>query len=262
MASLRKKYQPVESSHRDDDAPVAASPRPTAAAPPPAVEEHPEPPKLEERPPEEIAARAAIQSRLAEMQEAREPVEQPHAAEPLPRQQTPEEFIDHLDVPETTKKWLKKHPEVITDSALGQEVRALHNTARRRAGGEEFSENYFRAMDNLLGFESAENARHLPPSEPVRPPYNGAPPRAQPPRQPSPGPRVSTQPPAAPPTREAFSMSTGRAMSHSPPLTEAERIIAQQSFQTKDGISPDDQYRATRDRLKRDGIIGGTGYGR
>ena len=145
MASLRKKYQQhVESSHRDDDEPIAAYPRPSAATPPPAVE-HPEPPALEERPPEEVAAKNAIQERLREMQEAeqqaREPVEQPHAAEPPPRQQTPEEFINHLDVPETTKKWLKRHPEVVTDSALSQEVRALHNTARRRAGGEEFSES-------------------------------------------------------------------------------------------------------------------------
>src|SRR6516164_6378652 len=217
MVSYRKKYSPqVESPPRDnDDAPVVASPRPSAAAPPATAVDHPEPPVLEERPPEEVAAKNAIQERLREMTEAeahaRQPVEQ-RAAESSSRQ-TPEEFIDHLDVPETTKKWLKRHPEVVTDSALGQEVRALHNTARRRAGGEEFSENYFRAMDDLLGFEPAGNGRHLPPSEPVRPPYNGAPPRAQAPT-PRPAPqRFTGQPPAAPPTREVPSMRTGRPSS-------------------------------------------------
>src|SRR6516225_6956354 len=169
MVSYRKKYSPqVESPPRDnDDAPVVASPRPSAAAPPATAVDHPEPPVLEERPPEEVAAKNAIQERLREMTEAeahaRQPVEQ-RAAESSSRQ-TPEEFIDHLDVPETTKKWLKRHPEVVTDSALGQEVRALHNTARRRAGGEEFSENYFRAMDDLLGFEPAGNGRRVLPRQ-------------------------------------------------------------------------------------------------
>jgi hypothetical protein len=269
MASLRKKYQPhVEGpDHRDDDAPVTTAPT-TAAAPPPAVD-HPEPPPvLEEQPPEETAARNAIQSRLAEMQQAEhlahQPVQAPRAPEPPRQPKTIEDIIDQCELGEHAKAWLRNHPEFVTDRGRNQQIVYLHDIAKRKSGGE-YTPRYFQVMDDLLGFEPAGNGRHLLPNEPASPPYNGA---ARPqapmpaPRQPA-HQRFASQPPAAPPTREVPSMRTGRPLNHSPPLTELERDIARQSFTTtKNGISPDDQYRAMRDKLKKDGIIGGTGYGR
>lgn len=232
MASLRKRYQQhVEPDHHRDDAPVTTAPTTAAQLPP--ASDHPEAPAPhQELAPDKVAEQSAIRSRLNEMQDAErlshQPVEppsvvegeQPQAAEP-PRQQTPEEFIDQLDVPKTTKDWLKRHPEVVTDSALSQEIRALHNTARRRAGGEEFSENYFRALDDLLGFQPASNGRHLPASEPPKPPYNG---RSQPPRPSAP---TSQPPPAAPPARPAISLRTGRRQDEPIRLTPSQMEIVQ-----------------------------------
>jgi hypothetical protein len=204
MASLRKKYQQhVESSHRDDDEPVAASPRPSAAAPPPAVEEHPEPPKLEEERPEEAAAKSAIKERLREMQEAeqhaREPVEQPRAEPPQPASQTAEEQFEQAisRFPERIRQWCRKDPRLLHDPERIAQAQYSHHRAARECGSEGTTEYYDR-MEALLGL--------TPRAQSV------APPRPQAPR---PAPQFTSQPPAAPPSRQQFSMATGRSQSDS-----------------------------------------------
>ena len=207
MASLRKKYQQqVENPPRDnDDAPVAASPRPSAAAPPPAVE-HPEPPALEEERPEEAAAKSAIQERLREMTEAeahaRQPVEQPRAAEPpqhSPPRTTEEQFEQAISrFPTRIQQWCRKDPRLLHDPERIAEAQYLHHVVCREVGGEG-SDEYYNRMETRLGLT----------------------PRAQsvsPPRAPTPRPapqRFTSQPPAAPPTREVPSMRPGRPPSDS-----------------------------------------------
>jgi hypothetical protein len=197
MVSYRKKYSPQVESHpaRDDDAPVAASPRPSAAAPPPAVE-HPDPPALEERPPEETAAKNAIQERLAEMREAEqhahESVHAPHAPEPQ-RQQQPE-------MPASVQKWLAEHPQYMNpnDPIAAAEI----NLAAMKCVREGLTwddDKFLPSMERHLGI-APSNGKHLPASEPASPPRAPMPA----PRQPAPQRFASGQPPAAPPSREGY----------------------------------------------------------
>jgi len=212
MASLRRRYQ-TNVERRDDNAPVAAAPQPSAASPPPATE-HPAPPAIEQERPEEVAAQRGIREHLADMENAeravREPVQPPRAPEP-PKDRVGE-IIDQCQLGETAKAWLRNHPEFVTDQGRNQQIVYLHDIAKRKCGGGEYTPDYFRVMDDLLGFSPAGNGKHLPPSEPVTPPYNGAS-RSQPPspspRPPAPRPGY-TQPPAAPPTRQGYSLQTGR----------------------------------------------------
>jgi hypothetical protein len=222
MASLRKKYQQhVESDHRDDDEPVAASPRPSAAAPPPAVE-HPEPPALEERPPEEVAAKNAIQERLREMTEAearaREPVEQPRAAEPQqPASQTAEEQFEQAisRFPPRIQQWCRKDPRLLHDPERIAQAQYSHHRAARECGAEG-TDAYYDRMEALLGLTPRANG--------TPPPQSVAPPRAPTPR---PAPQFTGQPPPAPPTRQNFSMTTGKSQSDSMRPTELDRHYAQ-----------------------------------
>jgi len=204
MASLRRRYQTSV-----DSAPVAAAPQPSAASPPPATE-HPAPPTLdvEEKRPEEVAAQRGIREHLADMENAeravREPVQAPRAEPPKDRVG---EIIDQCELGDAAKAWLRNHPEFVTDPGRNQQIVYLHDIAKRKCGGGEYTPDYFRVMDDLLGFETAGNGKHLPPSEPVKPPYNGAS-RSQPPAAPRPA--YVQQPPAAPPTRQGVSLQTGR----------------------------------------------------
>src|SRR5262249_20169794 len=207
MASLRKRY----TSH--DDAPVTSAPRPSAAAPPPAVE-HPEPPKLEQERPEEVAARNAMKARLAELENAealaREPVDARRAPEP---QQQPQ-------MHPRIQKWLERDPRLQSDLERIAEANYLHHKATRETDGQG-EDAYYNRMEQLL-FAPASNGKHLPPAEPQPAPYNGAP-RTQAPRPSTPAPRTfSQQPPAAPPTRQGYSVTTGRPTSSPLRPTEAD----------------------------------------
>jgi hypothetical protein len=188
-------------------------------------------------------------------QHARQPVEQPRAAEPPRQPATIEEIIDQCPLGEHAKAWLHNHKEYVTDPVRNQQLVLLHDIAKRKSGAE-YTPRYFQVMDDLLGFEPAGNGRHLPPNEPASPPYNGAPPPRAPmptPRQPAPQ-RFASQPPAAPPTRENTNMRTGRPQSDSLRATELDRHYAQIA-----GISIE-EYMAGKRRMieeKKAGLHGG-----
>jgi len=130
MASLRKKYS--AEGPRQDGPPVSTPPV-KAAEPPPAVEPKPiEQPQTES--PADIAAKTALQQRLHEMEHAetlaRQPQQQPHAAEPQQQQQpTLEEMIAHL--PGRVQRWYRSNPEWLTNPEKAAQIQYVHHVARR-----------------------------------------------------------------------------------------------------------------------------------
>jgi len=136
----------------------------------------------------------------AEQHVQHERVEQPRAAEP--QREQPE-------MPPRVAKWLSEHPQYMNPN--DEIAQAEINLAARKCIRDGLTwdhDDFLPSMERHLGIAQG---KHLPPSEPVSPPYNGASPRTQPapPRQ------SNVQPPPAPPTREGWSpsMRTGRPLS-------------------------------------------------
>jgi hypothetical protein len=95
---------------------------------------------------------------------------------------------------------------MILDGAKNQTLQALHPVAERQSGGQQFTDSYFRRMDELLGFRSEQ------PTPPAAP-------------RPAPVPQYGP-PVSAPPTRESISMGNGRPVNYQPQLNNDEREIA------------------------------------
>ena len=211
--ALRKKYQEdaAFASPSQEEAPPTAEAS-AMEAPQPAEQSETKPSPAEE------AAKSAIKERLAETERATtltppQP-QQPQYADDPQRPLTPEEIIEKSGLPESAQRWLRQHPEYISNPAKNNEIIALHNTARRQAGGSEFTDLYFKKMETLLGIRPEEPQPHPQAngSQQVR--------QQQPYREPYRGPPVS-----AAPTREVPSFS-GRPMNYRAPLTADEREIA------------------------------------
>jgi len=157
-------------------------------------------PAIEQERPEEAAAKSAIQERLAEIESAeqhvQERVDQPRAAE----SQSPDP-----QMPAAVKRWLAAHPEYQNPS--DQVAQAEINLAAQKCirDGKTWDQPDFIA--NLERHLGIGNGKDLPPSEPVKAPYNG---RSQSPSPAAPRPAYVQQPPAAPPTRQGYSLQTGR----------------------------------------------------
>ena len=234
MVSFRKRPNGgIESK----DAPVASAPQATSAELPPVAETIKQPIEIETEPsPVQAAESAASKQRLAEIERAeqlvRQSSEQPRPARASPEVPVVEQVIANAAIPESAKAWLRKHPD--------QTISALHDVAKRQAGGNEWTDAYFERIEDLLGLKPVQSNGNGGAVQP----RSSAPPRQQA-RQ---APTVSY---SAPPTRDVPSMSTGRPIGRSAPLTAAELEIAQQC-----GQSPE-EYQRIRDKLKRDGLIGG-----
>ncbi len=127
--------------------------------------------------------------------------------QPQPQQPSAEQIIANSGLPDRAKTWLRQHPEYITDQGKNATIIALHDTAKRQAGNE-WTDTYFEKMEDLLGINAAPRPSGS---------GNGA----------HPQPNVRTAQVSAPPTREAPSMSTGRApQSTKVTLSAAQREIA------------------------------------
>src|SRR5262245_42245645 len=242
MASVRRKYQ----SHlaAKDELPVTTMPQETAAKlPEPAVDAKP-PEPINTESAADVAAKTALRDRLREMEQAETIVREATTAqqqEPQqPQQLTLEQQIAHL--PERIQQWCKTDPRLATDPERIAQAQYCHHVARREVG-EEFTDNYYDRMEEMLGLReqpkprpSNGQAQHKPiESKPPAP----APRAAMPARQYA-GPPVS-----APPTRESPSMTTGRPIGHRAPLTRDELEIAASSGQTPE------EYAAQKERLRR-----------
>ncbi len=145
-------------------------------------------------------------------QQQPQPRQQPRQQQPQPQprqqQQSPEQIIAGSGLPERAQRWLREHVDYITDPAKNATIIALHDTAKRQAGGSEWTDGYFDKMEELLGLNAAPRPSGS---------GNGA-------AQPS---SVRTAQVSAPPTREAPSMSTGRTQqSTKVTLSPAQREIA------------------------------------
>ncbi len=109
--------------------------------------------------------------------------QQPQQQQPM----TAEQIIANSELPSRAKDWLRKHSDYVTDPAKNAKLQKLHNVAEYQSGGE-WTDAYFDRMDVLLGFKPEKT--------------NGA--------GTQPNIRQSA-PVSAPISREAPSMTTGRA---------------------------------------------------
>jgi len=247
MASLRKKYSNVEIPSDNNPAPAVASAPVEAALPPPAAETTAPEPPIETNPVRE-AEQTALRDRLKEMQHAeglqREAIQHGEhrlAAEP-PQQQA---------MPAHVQEWLKKHPQFFNDPIAQAELN-LATMKCVRDGLTWNDDNFLPTIERHLGFRQQRQQQRRPPQpngsgnghaqirpQPTAPTpqRNGAQPRQQQ--------RPSGIPVSAPPTRDAPSMSTGRATGHRAPLSEAEMEIARNS-----GLSLE-EYQAQKEKMLR-----------
>ena len=148
-------------------------------------------------------------------------------------------------MPAHVQEWLKKHPQFFND-AIAQAELNLATMKCVRDGLTWNDDNFIPTIERHLGFRTQQQPRpngsangheiRPQPSAPA-PQRNGAQPRQQQ--------RPAGIPVSAPPTRDAPSMSTGRAQNHRAPLSEAEMEIARNS-----GLSFD-EYQREKERMLR-----------
>jgi hypothetical protein len=259
MSSLRKRYRGahVESS---ESPPISTSPvslggpadtpptpqdTPANEAAPKLEEADAPPPSGTETGPAKEAASDAIKQRLAEMERAaaiERENQQPRFADEPQQKPSTEQIIASSQLPERAKTWLRQHPEYISDPSKNSTIIALHDTAKRQAGGAEWTDMYFEKMEDLLGMRPEPQRNSNGTQRPSATLRNGAPARQQ-----YSGPAVS-----APPHRDVPSMTTGRPQSFRAPMTAAEAEIARAA-----GVS-DGEYQKQKEkmlRLKASGVI-------
>jgi hypothetical protein len=193
MASLRKKYQSVETPTAGNDAPIASTPV-QAAEPPPAVETTAPEKPVESSSPADEAAKNALKARLQEMERAetlahqQQPQQGEHrlAAEPPQQQQSPADTLEQAiaAMPERVKRWYRAHPEYLADPEKAAQIQYCHHVAARETG-EQFTDPYYARMEQMLGFNRQQQPQQRQPQPngnghaPAAPARNGAPVRQQ-----------------------------------------------------------------------------------
>jgi hypothetical protein len=264
MTSVPKKYRdrvdvedakPVESSPaiipNENNSPVAEA---KPAEPSPAVEKNP-------------VEQAALKKRLEEMERAQkmgaaqaQPQPQPRA-EPIaidePQRQQPqqpqsvEQIIATSGLPALVQNWLRQHPDLITDPAKNAQLQKAHHIAEYLTGGDVETPYYLQRLEETLGYRPKSNGNGAAQQPAVQPTSDHSRGQAYRPTQAAP---VRQQqyaaPVSAPPTRENYSMSTGKPRNARVPLTEDERQIARNS-----GIS-DAEYERQKDRMNAMKVAG------
>jgi hypothetical protein len=239
VASLRKKYQGIVDHSTE---PVTTAPTSEVAKLPP-VSDAPKPAeeiaKTEPSPADE-AAKSAIQERVAEAARAAEiakevasqqPTQQKFATEPPQQQMDPaaqfEQMVSYL--PERMRDWYRVDPQFLDERAA--QIQYAHHVVRRELG-EEFTDPYYDRMEHALGL------RHVAPQPEPQP---------LPERQRASTPARQNGPPvSAPPTRDSYSMSTGRPQGGPTQLSGEERQLAKTLGLT------DEQYRKGKERMLRE----------
>jgi len=236
MASLRRKYQPQFESPRQEEPPVTSPPAVTAAELPEPVADAKPPEQIEPQSPADAAASSAIQDRLAEMQRAEQLAQQPR------QQQQPAPQPQQQEVPAAVAKFLAENPRFMDPNDAVSQAEIYTATLKANRDGLKWDDdNFIPAIQRHLGISNGHAERHknIIPNE-----NNDPPPRpAAPPRQPA---RPMSGPPvSAPPTRQAPSMSTGRAPNFRQPLNKEEVEVAQSL-----GVSLD-EYQRNKERWQK-----------
>jgi hypothetical protein len=234
MASLRKRYRTAVEDPSDKDGAVAATPVQRAEPPPASDAAKPAEP-LEKDDPVEDAAASALKQRLREMERAEQVVQQAHqeprATEPQEQRQEPltaEQIIASTTLPDRAKDWLRQHPDYAVDPAKTNRLLVLDEIATRRAGSQ-FSDNYFREIEDLLGLRQQPSRAEVPANRP-------SPPRSQ----------VSAAPVSAPSHREIPSMSNGR-----PPSTPLQLTAEEEEMRRILGLTLE-EWRKGKARMLRE----------
>jgi hypothetical protein len=138
-----------------------------------------------------------------------------------------EQMIAHL--PERVRDWYRVDPQFLDERAA--QIQYAHHVVRRELG-EEFTDPYYDRMEHALGL------RHVAPQPEPQP---------LPERQRASTPARQNGPPvSAPPTRDSYSMSTGRPQGGPTQLSGEERQLAKTLGLT------DDQYRKGKERMLRE----------
>src|SRR5215831_2147790 len=230
MASLRKKYSTFEAGPRQDEPPVTSPP---AAEPPPAVETKP-PEPLATQSPADAASSSAIKDRLEEMVRA-------EGLQHQRQQQPPPPPPQQQEVPAAVAKFLAENPRFMDPNDAVSQAEIYTATLKANRDGLKWDDdNFIPAIQRHLGISNGHAERHknIIPNENNDPPRPAAPPRQ--PARPMSGPPVS-----APPTRQAPSMSTGRAPNFRQPLNKEEVEVAQSL-----GVSLD-EYQRNKERWQK-----------
>jgi hypothetical protein len=144
----------------------------------------------------------------------------PFASEPQQQDDPIEQAISSL--PERAKEWLRQHRDYLLDPRKNAALQHHHWQAVDEAGGQQFTDTYYEALERLLGMRAPPASRQVPLA----------------PRQAPPGPQVS-----APPTRSTQSWTSGRPVQTGPALTAEER-----DFAASLGISPQ-EYQQQKKRM-------------
>jgi hypothetical protein len=225
MTSVRKKHQDrVEIGSHNEGPPAATVPTQGAELPPAAATKPPEPP-VESNPVDE-AAKNALRDRLREMENAegfaRQAQQQPaqHIQEQEPVQDQVEAAL--ASMPEATANWLRAHPEYINDPRKNAALQHFHWVACDETG-EEYTPRYIASLERHLGLRQQPQPQPSNNGQVDRPRMEapGLNPGVKvPPRQ-----QQRSAPASAPPTREAPSMTTGRAPSSPVRLTTEQKDL-------------------------------------
>ena len=246
---MRKKYNThFESPVDKDGPPVLSLPQGGEAKLPDPVVDAPKAAEIETESPAEKAAKNELRQRLAEMEHAeslqreRQQPQQPQQSQQPQQAQEPVDPVEFVlansGLPERAKAWLRKHPEYLLDPEKNAELQFHHFKARKEA--EDFSDGYYGVLERHLGLSNGHAE-----TKPTPQPTNHAPRPAAPQRQPAPAVRPSAAPVSAPPTRQAPSMSTGRAPNYRQPLSKDEMDVARELGMTAE------QYQAQKEKMLR-----------
>jgi hypothetical protein len=152
-----------------------------------------------------------------------EALQRAHIAQQHQQPLDPEKLISGL--PESAQTWLRAHPEFVTDPAQNAQLQVAHNYLLARRGVQQFSPEYFDALNAEFGFAPPRSERPDAPSSEMTEPAMSAPP---PP--PAPPPVKRSMPLSAPVQRDVPSLNGQRASERSITLTAEERMIARNSF--------------------------------
>jgi len=232
MASLRKKYQGLVVDSSDE--PVTTAPVTEAAKLPEPIADVPALPEEVNENPVADAAQNAIKQRLLEAERAQELTKEKATQPQAPQHERPadpaaqfEAALAHL--PERVRGWYRVDPQHLDERAA--QIQYAHHVVRRELG-EGFTEPYYAKMEHALGVRNVA----LPES----------PPQPERRREPAPARQQSGPPVSAPPTRDSYSMASGRPMSGPTQLTGEERELAKTLGLT------DQQYLDGKKRMLRE----------
>jgi hypothetical protein len=152
-----------------------------------------------------------------------------------------ETIIANAPLPKNAKAWLLAHPDYITDPAKNKQMQELHYVAKWQGGGEEFTDGYFKKMEELLGIVPQLEQPPMSEQRRIIPSFASEPRPAAPAPRPAPR-QVTVSPVSAPPSREVYSSNGRRLSNQSVRLSPDQREIAA-SIAASKGITQEEAER-------------------